>query len=433
MSTRRVALITSLAACTLWLLVTGAPAGAATTSVLVADLDGAVTSVTAEHIRDAIAAADDGGHAALILRIDTPGGLDSAMRAIVRSILDSPVPVIAWVAPGGARAGSAGYLVVSAAHVAAMAPGTNIGAATPIDIGGGAVLDKVVNDAAAYAQALAELRGRDVQFALDAVREGRSASAEDARELGVVDLLASTTEDLLALSHGREVTLASGTTMELATRDASISRMATSSVRRFLQGLADPNLAFLFLSLGTLALLFELAHPGISFGGVIGTILVLLSLYALAVLPVNVVGVVLVNLAVGLFVAELFTPGLGALAGGGAVALLLGGLFLFQRPTGVGVDLAVLVPTVVAAGAGVVGIGVLAARQRARPSIAGADGLIGAVAEVRRSDQRSAHVFVGGALWKARSVGGPLHVGDRVRVVDREDLELVVVTEEVNA
>lgn len=405
-------------------------AAAETATVLFTEASGPVTPVMADHLVDAVAAAEQDGHAALLVRLDTPGGLVTSMRQIVRTFLNAQVPIVIWVAPPGAGAASAGYVIASAAHVAAMAPGTNIGAATPIDLEGGEVLDKVINDAVSYARALAELRGRNADFAEQAVREGRSVAAEEAVELGVVDLLASTRPELLDLSDGREVLLGEDRSVTLRTANAEAVTYDISVVRRLLQTVADPNIAFLLMSLGTLAIIYELAQPGVGGAGIVGVISILLGLFALSVLPTNLVGAALLVLAVALFIAELFVSGVGVLAGGGAVSLLLAGLFLFQRPTGIGVDLAVLAPTAVLSGLAAAGLAVLAARSRRRPAVSGTAALVGAIGQVRRVDGSGAQVFVDGAWWSARSTGAPLTPGARVRVVGRRDLELIVEPEE---
>jgi membrane-bound serine protease (ClpP class) len=405
------------------------PSGAAaqTGSVLRARIDGPITPVIADHVADAVAAAADGGHSALLLEMDTPGGLDSSMRSIVKDLLGSPVPVIVYVAPAGARAASAGAIITFAAHVAAMAPGTNIGAATPIDLEGGEVLDKVVNDAVAYVTAIAEERGRDVDFAVDTVRDGRSASATEALEVGAVDLVAPDRATLLDELDGRTVVLADGTERTLATAQAPVTEFQMTGVRSLLQRLADPNLAFLFISIGSLAVIYELANPGVGLGGVIGAILLVLAFFSLAVLPVDVAGVVLLVLAIALFVGELFVPGVGVFAGGGTLALIAAGVLLFQRPTGIGVDLSFLLPVPLLVGAAAVVVGRLAYKTRHAPAYTGASGtMVGAHGTVRTADEGTAQVLVEGALWRARRPEGPLAVGDRVRVIAMHGLDLVV-------
>ncbi|MDP9022325.1 MAG: nodulation protein NfeD [Actinomycetota bacterium] len=408
------------------LLVLAVPAAAQDGSVLETEATGPVTPVMANHLADALEEAQRGGHAALIVRLDTPGGLVTAMRDIVKSFLNADVPVVVWVSPAGAGAASAGYLITSAAHIAAMAPGTNIGAATPIDLEQGEVLDKIVNDAAAYARAIADARGRDVDFAEEATVDGASLSAEEAVERNVVDLVAATRDDLLRAIDGRTIEVAGGRQVQLDTTGVEIVSYEASWARRVLQRLADPNIAFLFMSIGTLAILYELAQPGVGAGAAVGVILIVLALFALAVLPVNTAGLALLGLAIALFVGEIFAPGIGVLAAGGTVALLLAGLFLFQRPTGVGVDLRVLIPTVVLAGLAAAGLAVVAARSRSAPVAAGPEPALNETTTVRRIVGDRAQVFVGGAWWNARSPTRRLQQGDEVRVVGRRDLELVV-------
>jgi len=399
-------------------------------SVLVTTVTGAITPVIADHLRDSIALADERNHSALVVQLDTPGGLDTSMREIVQAFLDSPVPVIVHVAPPGARAASAGAIIAWAAHVAVMAPGTNIGAATPVDLQGGEVNDKAVNDAAAYVEELARLRGRNPEFAVEAVRDGRSVGASDAVSLGVVDLVAEDIDDLLTALDGRAVELASGEVRVLRTAGTAATEYDMTWVRRVLQRIADPNLAFTFLSLGSLAIVYEVAHPGVGAGGVLGAILILMSLFALSVLPVNSVGAILLLLAGVMFIIEIFIPGIGVMAAGGTVALLLGGLFLFQRRSGIGIDLAVLIPSVVVAGVGTIALGRLAFHTRNRPNITGEGALIGRPGVVRSTDGTVARVVVDGVWWKARTFGPALRLGAPVRVIDVDGLELVVEPEE---
>ncbi len=397
-------------------------------TVLVTRVEGIITPVLAEHLEEALARAVRDGALALLVELDTPGGLDASMRRIVQAFLGAEVPVIVYVAPPGARAASAGAIVTMAAHVAAMAPGTAIGAATPVDLQGGDVSEKVVNDAAAYAVSVAEERGRNAAFAEEAVREGRSVPAREAVALGVVDLLAGSRAELLRQIDGTRVRLGSGRETVLRTRGAAVVEYGLSFPRRVLQWLADPNLAFLFISLGTLAILYELANPGIGGAGIVGAILLVLAFASLSVLPVNVAGVLLLLLAAALFVGELFVPGTGVLAAGGAVSLVLGGLLLFRGA--VGVDPAVLLPSAGLAGLGAVAIGRAAWRTRRLPAAAGAEALVGRRAEVRSADGGAGQVYLEGEWWSARSRGAPLQVGKQVRVVGVEGLKLIVEPEE---
>jgi len=396
-------------------------------TVLQAEVRGVITPVVAEYLSEAVERADRDGHEALLVKLDTPGGLDTSMREIVQSFLNARVPVIVWVAPSGARAASAGAVIALAAHKAAMSPGTNIGAATPVALQGGEVGDKVVNDATAYVVAIAELRDRDSEFARDIVREGRSEPASRAVRIGAVDLLAADRDVLLAELDGQQVRLDRDETVTLRMRDAVLVPHEMGFVKGVRQRLADPNLAFLFLSLGTLAIIYELANPGIGLGGVVGVILLVLGFFALAVLPVNVVGVVLLLLAAGLFVAELFVPGVGVLAAGGAVSLVLSGLFLVRGD--IGVDLIVILPTVAVVGGAVVLAGRLVWRARGQHSATGSGLLQGLVAEVRRADGPRGQVFLEGSWWTVRAAE-PLQDGQRVRVKAVEGLDLIVEEEE---
>jgi membrane-bound serine protease (ClpP class) len=248
------------------------------------------------------------------------------MREIIQAFLGAEVPVVVHVTPAGARAASAGALITMAAHVAVMAPGTTIGAATPVDLQGGDISEKVVNDAASFAESIAAQRGRSRQFAVQAVREGRSVTAEEARRLDVVDLLARDRGSLLRSLDGGRVAVGPDGTLTLRTADASVVEHDMGPLRVLLQALAHPNLAFLFLSIGTLALIYELASPGMGLGGVIGVIMLSLGLVALSVLPVNLAGLLLLGLAAALFVGEVLTGGAAAVRGvgpgltGGAVA-----------------------------------------------------------------------------------------------------------------
>ena len=404
-----------------------APAAAQQPQVLLARIQGAITPVIAAHVSNAVEEAEAGDYDALLLEMDTPGGLVTSMRDIVQDLLGAQVPVVVYVSPSGSSAASAGAVITFASHVAAMAPATNIGAATPIGLEGGEVLDKVVEDAAAYVTAIAEARDRDVDFAVDTVRDVRSASATEALELGAIDLIADNRAELLAEIDGRTVTLSPrGETVTLSTAAADIIDFEMSWTRRLLQAIADPQLAFMFLSIGSLALLYELATPGGALGGVLGVIMIVLAFFSLSVLPVNLVGVLLLVLAIALFVTEMFVPGIGVFAGSGAIALVIAGLFLFDRPTGIGLDLTFLLPVAAVAGIGAAVITRFAWRTRNAPAYTGVGGeLVGATGDVRASAGETPQVWVNGALWKAPTARG-LPPGTRIRVVDVHGLELVV-------
>ena len=395
-------------------------------TVLVTRVEGPITPVVADHLTEGVDRAEREGHAAFLVELDTPGGLDTSMREIVKSFFAADVPVVVYIAPPGARGASAGAIIAFAAHVAAMAPGTNIGAATPVDLQGGEIGDKVINDAAAYVEAIATERGRDVDFAVDTVTEGRSAPAEEALELGVIDVIARDRAELLDAIDGLTVELARGEHV-IATRGAATVDHELGFFGSLRQTLADPTLAFLFISIGTLAIIYELANPGMGLGGIIGLILLVLGFFALSVLPVNMVGVLFLLLALGLFVAEVFAPGIGVMAAGGAISLVLSALFLVRGP--LAVNLAAVIPTVVVVGGGVVFAGRLAWRTRKARTQTGSGAVIGRTAQVRRVTGETAQVFIQGGWWTVR---GPdrLEEGQKVRVVGIDGLELVVETEE---
>lgn len=394
--------------------------------VLVAGVDGAITPVISDHVDAALDRAERRGNRAVIITMDTPGGLDTSMRKIVQRILGARVPVVVYVSPQGARAASAGAIIALSAHVAAMAPGTAIGASTPVELEGGDVERKVVNDAAAFAESLARLRGRNVEFAIDTVREGRSAAAAEAVEIGAVDVLAPTLPELLDAIDGQEVEVA-GERVALRTTGAVVEAFEMTLLRRIQQVLADPNLGFLFMSLGTLGVIYEIASPGIGAAGILGAIMILLALFSLSVLPVNAVGLLLLVLAAALFLAELFAPGVGIAAGGGTVALVLSGVFLFRDTPGFDVSLAVIGPVAVVVGGAVILAGRLVVRSRRSISTTTGPGLFrGRVVTIRRSDGSRGQAFLEGAWWNVRSPAGELVEGDEVLVVDVDGLDLIV-------
>jgi membrane-bound serine protease (ClpP class) len=395
--------------------------------VLRTTVDDAITPVIADHLKEAVGRAEDEGYDAVVVELDTPGGLDTSMRKIVQRFLSAELPVVVYVSPRGARAASAGAIITFASHVAAMAPGTAIGAATPVGLEGGDAENKVINDAAALAESVARLRDRDVDFAVDTVREGRSASADEALDVGAIDLVAASLGDLLDEIDGRQVEVApAGTTVTLRTAGAVLDEHDMGVLRRIQQKLADPNIAFLFLSIGTLALIYELASPGIGAGGAVGVVLILLALFSLSVLPVNTVGLLLLGLAAALFVAELLAPGVGVAAAGGTAALVLSGIFLFDDAPGLGVSMAVVAPVAAVVGGAVVFAGRLVLRTRATESTTTGPGLfIDRTVTIQDVVGGRAQALVEGAWWNVRPVNGELQPG-RARIVDVEGLDLVV-------
>ncbi|HEX6302399.1 MAG TPA: nodulation protein NfeD [Acidimicrobiia bacterium] len=393
-----------------------------TSGVLVTEVDGPITPVIADHLAAAVDQALGEG-ALLVVTLDTPGGLDTSMRDIVQAFLNAPVPILVYVEPEGARAASAGTFITMAAHVAAMAPATSIGAATPVDLQDGEISDKIINDAVAFATSLAERRGRNVEFAESAVRDGTSITASQALEDGVVDMMADDLDDLLSAIDGLPVEVL-GEEVTLVTAGVVPDHYEMSTLRRILAQIADPNLAVLFLSIGTLAVVYEAANPGLGFAGVIGVILLLLGFFALSVLPVATAGVALLILAIALFIGEIFVPGVGVLAAGGTIALLLAGVFLFEGELQVSPP--VLWPTAVVMGVATTIAGRAALKARLRPSTTGTATLIGKAGTVVNVEGVSGSVFLDGAWWSVRSSVGELEPGKQARVVGIEGLELIV-------
>lgn len=400
-----------------------------TRPVLVTRLATPVTPVIADHVRDGLAEASDGGYAAYVIEMDTPGGLVTSMREVVAGILASDVPVIVYVSPDGARAGSAGAIISFAAHVLVMAPSTTIGAATPIGLEGEKVPDKVVNDLAAQAEALADLRGRDRRFIVDTVRSGRSGTVDEVLRLKVADARATSLGAALTAADGRTVTIVGERQVVVATDGATVVRRDLAGLRQVLQFLADPNIAFILLTLGMLGVLYELASPN-AVAGTIGASCLLLALFSLSVLPANAVGLLLLLLAAALFVAELLVPGTAGFAVGGAVVLVLAGMFLFDGAEGVSVGLGTLLPLAVLMLVLAVLAGRVAYRTRHQPSRStGADLLTGqtvTVAEVPGPGAGTGRAMAEGAWWSVRSTGSPLVRGARARVVGMAGLVLLV-------
>ncbi|MGE5175721.1 MAG: NfeD family protein [Hyphomicrobiales bacterium] len=387
-------------------------------------IDGAIQPITAQVIVQAIDRAEKEKREALILRLDTPGGLDTSMREIIKRILVSEVPVVVYVAPSGSRAASAGTFIAMAAHVAAMSPGTSIGAATPVNVGGGDVgkgdlARKIKNDAVSYIRSLATQRGRNADWAEKAVTEGASVNENDALKLHVIDLIARNTDDLLEKLDGRTVTVA-GLTRTLHTKDAVTHDLKPSWRQELLSRIIDPNVAYILFILGFYGILFELSNPGSILPGVVGGICLLLAFLAFQALPINLTGLALLIFAMVLFAVDVKVQSHGILTSGGVVALVLGSLLLLGGDSGVArVSLSVIATVVVSTVAFFVLVVGAAYRAQRRKPVTGAEGLVGERGTAVTPVGGEGRVYVHGEYWSARA-DAPIGKGDEI-IVDRVD------------
>ena len=408
-------------------------AGAAPAPVAVIDMEGAITPVTVRLISAAVDRAQAERAQALVIQLDTPGGLERSMRSIVQSILNSEVPVIVYVAPTGGRAASAGVFITMAAHVAAMAPATNIGAAHPVAVGGGGpdkeMMKKIENDAAAFARTIATERGRNAEWAEKAVRSSVSVTEREALKLNIVDLVADNLTDLLAKVDGRTVKTAKGT-VTLQTKEAPVKKIEVKFRDRFLALISDPNIAYILMMVGMLGIFFELSNPGVILPGVLGGISLILAFFAFQSLPINWAGLLLILFGVVLLIAEIKVVSHGVLTIGGVVAMLLGSMMLFDAPEAGGflrVSWFVIVPAV-ASTAGLVVVGLTyGMRALYRKPTTGESGMVGEIGVVRTPLAPEGQVLVHGELWRAIAQNGPVAIGEKVEVVGVRDLTLTVV------
>ncbi len=413
------------------------PLFAAESIVVKVAVKGAIGPASSSVLQEALEAAQAQNAEALLIELDTPGGLSTSMREMIQAITNSPVPVITYVAPRGARAASAGTYLLYASHVAAMSPGTNLGAATPIsliqppkqlDINSSSPTTaekKAVNDAVAYITSLAQMNDRNVSWAVNAVASAESLSAEDALRMGVVDLIAGDTKELLKKVDGRTVKLMEKS-VRLHTKESMIVSFEADWKSRFLAVITDPNIAYILLLIAMYGIFFELMNPGAIVPGVIGVIAGIIALYALNMIPFNYAGLLLIFIGVAFMIAEVFVAGFGVLGIGGAVAFAFGSLLLFDAET-LGHDISF--PLIIAFSLVSLGFFIIVmrlfVRSRSAKVVSGAEEMIGAVAEVLESVDNGYYVRCHGETWQAVSEN-PLKVGQNVRVTGRDGLILKV-------
>lgn len=455
-----------------WVLLTLLASGAAAAqTAVVIPVDDAIGPATADFVVRSLAKATGEGADVVVLQLDTPGGLDTSMRVIIKEILSSPVPVVVFVGPQGARAASAGTYILYAAHVAAMAPATNLGAATPVmmegplpgdggtgrgkppasdekkgadpekdaaaepqdgaepaPLAGDAMTRKQVNDAAAYLRGLAQMRGRNAEWAEQAVREAVSLSAEEALEKRVIDVIATDVDDLLRKIDGRKIATASGE-RELATEGIAVRHLEPDWRARALAVVTNPSMAYILLLVGIYGILFEFYNPGFLLPGVAGAICLLVGLFSLHLLPLNYAGLALILLGIVFMMAEVFVPSFGALGVGGLIALVLGSVMLIDTDIpGFGVPVSVIASVTATTAVFVFSIVGMALKARSRPVVSGAESLVGATAEVLEDCAGEGWARVHGEIWRIRS-GRPLVRGQRVRVIGLTGLVLEVSAE----
>jgi membrane-bound serine protease (ClpP class) len=394
-------------------------------------VDGIITSPTAKYIAQSIEEANKEGAEGLIILLDTPGGMDTAMRDIAKSILNAPLPVIVFVYPPGARAASAGVIITQAAHIAAMAPGTNIGAAHPVAIGpGGSGMDKtmsrkVENDAAAYARSIAKSKGRSEEWVEKAVRKSESITAEEALKLKVIDFVAPDVEKLLNAIDQKEIKLAGGK-KKISTKNAIINNKKMGTRQGILAAISDPNISYILLLIGLAGLYFELSTPGAILPGVIGGISLLLAFFGLSTLPVNYTGILLIIFGVILFIAEIKVMSHGILTVGGIISLIMGSLLLFDTAEpALRVSLQVLIPAVLVVSGFFIVVIWMAIKAQLRKHFTGAETMIGIDAEAVTDIANEGKVFLKGQYWNATSEK-PVKKGAKVKIIKVEGLSLIV-------
>jgi len=423
-----------LLAVLLLLAVTAVQAQTAGPKVHVLTIKGTINPVLVDYVGRGIADAEKDGAQLVVIQMDTPGGLDTAMRDIIQKIVNAKVPVAVYVAPSGARAASAGVYITLSAHVAAMSPNTAIGAATPVQMGAEGAQQtpdemkrKIINDAAAYIRSLAESHGRNADWAERAVRDGVSITEQEALKLNVIDMVSPDLNTFLTQLDGKQVKMLDGTTRTLQTRNATIINVGMRAIESFLYTIADPNIAFILMSIAALGITVEIFNPGLIFPGVVGAICGVLAFYALGQLPVNIAGILLIVLAIIFFVAEALTATFGILLTGGIISLIIGGLILFQGGSPVfRVDpwlIAIVTIILVAVFFFVIGRVVRAHRQRVTT---GREELVGKTAVARTALDPEGLVFFKGERWEAVSEKDKIEAGEEVVITKVDGLKLYV-------
>ena len=390
--------------------------------IIVVKIEGAINPVVAEFVANEIRSANESSEELIVIRMDTPGGLDTSMRKIIKAIQSSKIPVASFVSPGGSRAASAGTFIIIASHIAAMEPGTNIGAAHPVNLMGGGtggqgkvMEDKVVNDASAYIRSLAEKRGRNTHWAELSVRKSVSVSAEEAKRLNVIDLVAANLDSLVLALDKREVKLG-GSIITLNTAEKNIFFKEMNSRQRILDIIASPNVAYVLMMLGLVGLYFELSNPGLILPGVVGSVSLILALYAMQALPINYAGLLLIILGVILLIAEVNVMSYGLLAMSGAISIFLGSIMLIDSDDpAMQISKVILYPTLGMTFLFSIGSIYLAKKAHQLVTTTGMEGLLGEVGIVKETLNLEGRVLIHGEMWMAES-DTVISVGEKVSV-----------------
>mgnify|MGYP003963505533 FL=1 len=401
-------------------------------SIIVIEVEGAINPVVAEFVTNEIRSANTSSEELIVIRMDTPGGLDASMRKIIKAIQSSKIPVASFVSPSGSRAASAGTFITIASHIAAMEPGTNIGAAHPVNLMGGGtgeqakvMEDKVVNDASAYIRSLAEQRGRNAHWAELSVRKSVSVSAEEAKRLNVIDLVAANLDSLVLALDKREVKLR-GSIITLNTAERNITFKEMNSRQRILDIIASPNVAYVLMILGLVGLYFELSNPGLILPGVVGSISLVLALYAMQTLPINYAGLLLIILGVVLLIAEVNVMSYGLLAMSGAISMFLGSIMLIDSDDpAMQISKMILYPTLGMTFLFSIGSIYLAKKAHQLVTTTGMEGLLGEIGVVKETLNPEGRVLIHGEMWKAES-DTVISVGEKVSVEVVKGLKIQV-------